>query len=182
MRRIATRLSGLILLEPDVHGDARGFFLEAYHAARYAGLGIDVEFVQDNHSRSRQATLRGLHFQTDAGQAKLVRAATGRIIDVVVDIRCSSLTFGEHESFELDDVAHHQLFVPVGFAHGFCVLSDSADVVYKVSSPFNPETESGIAWDDPDLGIDWQTTAPMISDRDRLNPRLNEVKDGLPDW
>jgi dTDP-4-dehydrorhamnose 3,5-epimerase len=182
MRQLETRLSGLVLLAPDVHGDARGFFVETYGADRYAEAGIDVAFVQDNHSRSRRGTLRGLHFQTQPGQAKLVRAATGRILDVVVDIRRRSPTFGQHEAFELDDVAHHQLFVPIGFAHGFRVLSDAADVTYKVSSPYDSATEAGIAWDDPALGIDWRAGAPIVSDRDRQNPILAAITDRLPDW
>lgn len=180
MRALPTTLPGLVLLEPDVHGDERGFFLETYHQDRYRALGIDAVFVQDNHSRSRRGTLRGLHFQTDPGQAKLVRCARGAIRDVVVDIRRSSPTFGRHEAFELDDRAHRQLFVPVGFAHGFIVLSDEADVTYKVSSPYDPSTEAGIAWDDPALGIDWGVADPIVSPRDRANPRLAEAV--LPAW
>lgn len=172
MRTLPTRLEGLVLLEPSVHGDERGFFLETYREDRYRLLGIDVAFVQDNHSRSRRGTLRGLHFQTDPGQAKLVRCARGAIRDAVVDIRRSSPTFGAHETFDLDDRSHRQLFVPVGFAHGFAVLSHEADVVYKVSSPYDPASEAGIAWNDPTLGIDWGTAAPLVSARDRANPRL----------
>lgn len=179
MRALPTTLPGLVLLEPDVHGDERGFFLETYHQDRYRALGIDAVFVQDNHSRSRRGTLRGLHFQTDPGQAKLVRCARGAIRDVVVDIRRSSPTFGRHEAFELDDRAHRQLFVPVGFAHGFIVLSDEADVTYKVSSPYDPSTEAGIAWDDPALGIDWGVADPIVSPRDRANPRLADLLPAL---
>jgi dTDP-4-dehydrorhamnose 3,5-epimerase len=182
LQRVKTRLPGLVLLAPAVHHDERGFFLETYEAGAYAALGVDVAFIQDNHSRSRRGTLRGLHFQTEPGQAKLMRAATGRILDVVVDIRRSSPTFGEHESFELDDEAHHQLFVPIGFAHGFYILSERADVVYKVSSTYDPATEAGIAWDDPALGIDWRTDAPIVSERDRSNPTLEEIADRLPAW
>lgn len=174
MRTLPTTLPGLVLLEPELHGDERGFFVETYHRDRYRGLGIEVDFVQDNHSRSRRGTLRGLHFQTDPGQAKLVRCARGAIRDVVVDIRRSSPAFGRHEVVELDDRAHRQLFVPVGFAHGFVVLSDEADVTYKVSSPYDPRTEAGIAWDDPALGIDWGVTEPTVSQRDRGNPMLAE--------
>lgn len=182
MRRIETHLDGLVLIEPDVHSDERGFFVETYQVARHADLGVEATFIQDNHSRSEHGTLRGLHFQTNPGQAKLVRVARGTIWDVVVDIRRSSRTFGEHEAFELDDITHRQLFVPIGFAHGFCVLSDIADVVYKVSSYFDPDTESGIAWDDPALGIDWRIQTPLVSDRDRLNPLLADVAKSLPDW
>ncbi len=182
MRALPTRLAGLVLVEPDVHGDERGFFLETFRADRYAEVGIDVGFVQDNHSRSRRGTLRGLHFQTDPGQAKLVRCARGSIRDVVLDIRRSSATFGEHEVVDLDDVAHRQLFVPVGFAHGFVVRSEVADVTYKVSSAFDPTTEAGIAWDDPALAIDWGVADPVVSDRDRSNPRLADAAPTLPAW
>ncbi len=180
MRALPTTLPGLVLLEPDVHGDARGFFVETYRQDRYRALGIDAVFVQDNHSRSRRGTLRGLHFQADPGQAKLIRCARGAIRDVVVDIRRSSPTFGRHETFELDDRAHRQLFVPIGFAHGFVVRSDEADVTYKVSSPYEASTEAGIAWDDPALGIDWGVADPIVSPRDRANPRLAEAV--LPAW
>jgi dTDP-4-dehydrorhamnose 3,5-epimerase len=174
MQRLETRLPGLVLLAPDVRGDERGFFLETFRADAYREMGIDVDFVQDNHSRSVRGTLRGLHFQTAPGQAKLVRCARGAIFDVVVDIRRDSPTFGEHEAFDLDDRSHHQLFVPVGFAHGFCVTSNEADVTYKVSSYYDAATEAGIAWDDPALGIAWPTEAPIISDRDRTTPTLAE--------
>ena len=182
MRALTTHLSGLILLEPVAHADARGFFLETFHEGRYRALGIDVPFVQDNHSRSQRHTLRGLHFQTEPGQAKLVRCARGAIRDVVVDIRRSSTTFGHHEVFDLDDVTHHQLYIPVGFAHGFVVQSDVADVVYKVSSLYSPTSEAGIAWDDPALDIPWGVEHPTVSTRDRTNPRLSELGSKLPDW
>ena len=182
MRLLPTRLAGLVLLEPVAHVDDRGFFLETFRVDRYAEVGVDVAFVQDNHSRSQQGTLRGLHFQTDPGQAKLIRCARGRIRDVVVDLRRSSSTFGEHEAFDIDDVTHRQLFVPVGFAHGFVVLSDVADVAYKVSSAYHPQTEAGLAWDDPALDIDWGTEEPLISDRDRANPTLADARDSLPPW
>jgi dTDP-4-dehydrorhamnose 3,5-epimerase len=164
-----------VLIEPDVHPDARGFFVETYARPRYAALGIEQEFVQDNQSRSARGTVRGLHFQSRPGQAKLVRVARGAIWDVVVDIRPDSPTFGTAEAFDLDDVAHRQLFVPVGFAHGFCVTSEIADVTYKVSSLFDPAEERGIAWDDPALAIAWPTDAPIVSERDRANPPLREV-------
>lgn len=176
------RLTGLVLVQPDVHADERGFFVETFQADRYASAGIDVSFVQDNHSRSGIGTLRGLHFQTDPGQAKLVRCARGRIRDVVVDLRRSSSTFGESETFELDDVTHSQLYVPVGFAHGFVVLSDVADVTYKVTSVYDPRTEAGLAWDDPELAIDWGVVAPLVSGRDRANPPLERIRDTLPNW
>lgn len=174
-RRVGTRLDGPVLLEPLVHGDERGFFVETYRRDAHARLGVSVEFVQDNHSRSARGTLRGLHFQRRPGQAKLVRAARGRIWDVVVDIRHDSSTFGEWEAFELDDVTHRQLFVPTGFAHGFCVLTEVADVVYKVSAPYDPAEERGIAWDDPRLAIPWPVASPTLSTRDRSNPTLDTV-------
>jgi dTDP-4-dehydrorhamnose 3,5-epimerase len=182
MRTLDTRLDGLILLRPDAFADERGFFLESYRRAWFTELGLDVAFVQDNHSRSARGTLRGLHFQASPGQAKLVRVARGAIRDVVVDLRRSSPTFGEHEHFALDDREHLQLFVPVGFAHGFCVVSDVADVTYKVSSYYDAAAERGIAWDDPALSIDWPMRDPIVSERDRRNPTLAEARDKLPDW
>ena len=179
-QRLETKLDGVVLLEPDVHGDERGFLLESFSAAAWAELGVDVEFVQDNHSRSRGGILRGLHFQTRPGQAKLVRCVRGRIWDVAVDLRRESPTYGTWEGHELDDERHRQLFVPVGFAHGFCVLSETADVHYKLSSYYDAATEAGIAWDDPELGIEWPVTDPELSERDRKAPRLAEVADELP--
>lgn len=180
--RLPTRLAGLVLLEPDVHADARGFFVETYSARAWAKLGADAEFVQDNHSRSRKGTLRGLHFQTSPGQPKLVRVARGRAYDVVVDIRRSSPTFGQWEGFVLDDVRQLQVFIPVGFAHGFCALTDVVDFVYKVGSYYDPETERGIAWNDPGLAIDWPISAPVVSGRDQLNPMLADLEPSLPHW
>ena len=179
-KRLSTKLDGVALLEPEVFGDERGFLLESFSAAGWAELGVDVAFVQDNHSRSREGILRGLHFQTEPGQAKLVRCARGRIWDVAVDLRRGSPTYGQWEGHELDDVAHRQLFVPVGFAHGFCVLSEVADVNYKVSSYYDPATEAGIAWDDPDVGVEWPVSDPQLSERDKNGPRLTDVGDELP--
>jgi dTDP-4-dehydrorhamnose 3,5-epimerase len=175
MRSTPGRLAGVVVIEPEVHADARGFFVETYSRARYEAAGIVADFVQDNHSRSARGTVRGLHYQARPGQAKLVRVARGAIWDVVLDIRPDSPTFGRTEAFDLDDVGHRQLFVPVGFAHGFCVTSDVADVAYKVSSPFDPGEERGIAWDDPALAIAWPTDAPIVSERDRANPRLRDA-------
>ncbi len=175
LRRRETRLAGLALLQPESFADERGFFLESYSSRDLEQLGITTEFVQDNHSRSVRDTVRGLHFQTGPGQAKLVRAARGRVWDVAVDIRADSPTFGEWEAFELDDVEHWQLYLPVGFAHGFCALSDVADVSYKVSAYYDPATERGIAWDDPGIGISWPTMEPKLSDRDRRNLPLTEA-------
>lgn len=178
--RIETRIEGLVLIEPEVHGDERGFLVETFRADAWRELGVDAEFVQDNHSRSRAGTLRGLHFQTKPGQAKLVRAARGRIWDVVVDLRRDSPTYGRWEGHELDDERHRQLYVPIGFAHGFCVLSEVADVNYRLSSRYDPATEAGIAWDDPDVGVEWPITEPQLSERDRNAPRLAEIADELP--
>jgi dTDP-4-dehydrorhamnose 3,5-epimerase len=181
MQRLPTRLPGLVLLAPHVHGDARGFFMETYRADAWAAEGVPTDFLQDNHSRSRRGTLRGLHFQTHPGQAKLVRCARGRVLDVVVDLRRGSPTFGEWEGFELDDEAGHQLFIPVGFGHGFCVLSETADFVYKCTAYYDAATEKGIRFDDPDVGVEWPGDVELVySDRDRDAPRLAEIADVLP--
>ena len=174
MRRVDTRLDGPVLIEPVVHGDARGFFQETYRKAVFADLGVHEEFVQDNHSRSRLGVLRGMHFQP--GQAKLVRCARGSILDVLVDIRPGSPSFGQWESFALDDETHRQLYVPDGFAHGFCVTSELADVVYKVSTYYDPDAESGFRFDDPEVGIEWPEGIELqVSDRDRTAPLLSEL-------
>ena len=175
-----TKLDGLVLVEPTVHGDERGFFVETFSKDAWADLGVDAEFVQHNHSRSSHGTLRGLHFQTSPGQAKLLRCARGAILDVAVDLRRDSSTYGQWEGHVLDDEKHHQLFVPIGFAHGFVVLSDVADVAYLVSSVYDPATEAGIAWDDPDVGVDWQVEAPLLSERDKKAPHLKEIAETLP--
>ena len=179
-RRLETKLDGVVLLEPEVHGDARGFMVETFSRDAWAELGVEVEFVQHNHSRSSQGTLRGLHFQTEPGQAKLVRCPRGRIFDVAVDLRRDSPTYGQWEGHELDDERHRQLFVPAGCAHGFAVLSDEADVAYLLSSLYDPATESGIAWDDPDVGVEWPVDEPLLSERDKAAPRLAEIADTLP--
>ncbi len=157
MKRLPTRLSGPVLLEPVVHADARGFFAETYRETALSEAGIGERWVQDNHSRSRRGALRGMHFQP--GQAKLVRCARGAIYDVLVDVRPGSETFGEWEAVELDDAALRMLYVPDGFAHGFCVTSDEADVVYKCSSYYDPATERGFAHDDPAVGIEWPASS-----------------------
>jgi len=176
MRVLETRLDGPILFEPVVHGDERGFFIESYRANAWAQHGIADTFVQDNHSRSRRGVLRGMHFSIGAGQAKLVRCARGRIFDVVVDLRRASPTFGEWEGFELDDELHRQLYIPVGFAHGFCVLSEIADVTYKCSTYYSADVERGFAYDDPEVGIAWpQDIALLVSRRDVEAPTLREI-------
>jgi dTDP-4-dehydrorhamnose 3,5-epimerase len=177
--RLQTRLDGLVLLEPDVHGDERGFLVETFSVPAWRELGVEAEFVQDNHSRSSAGILRGLHLQTRPGQAKLVRCLRGRIWDVAVDLRRASPSYGRWEGHELDDELHRQLFIPVGFAHGFCVLSEVADVHYKLSSLYDPATEASIAWDDAEIGIEWPVSDPRISERDRTAPRLAEIADQL---
>jgi len=175
MKKLPTTLEGPLLLEPVVHRDDRGFFQETFREDALAELGVTERWVQDNHSRSTQGVVRGLHFQLGAGQAKLVRCARGAILDVVVDIRPDSPTFGRWEGHVLDDERHLQLFVPVGFAHGFCVLSETADVSYKCSSYYDPALERAIAHDDPELGIEWPGLDLVVSDRDRAAPRLAEI-------
>jgi dTDP-4-dehydrorhamnose 3,5-epimerase len=179
VRRLPTSLDGPILLEPVIHGDERGFFTETYRRNVLGELGIDDEFVQDNHSRSRRGIVRGMHYQ--AGMAKLVRCARGGILDVLVDVRRSSPMFGQWEGFELNDSNHRQLYCPDGFAHGFCVLSDVADVIYKTSSYYDPELEGGFAHDDPDVAIEWPAGLELLaSERDRNAPRLKQIAAGLP--
>jgi dTDP-4-dehydrorhamnose 3,5-epimerase len=181
MRVLETGLQGLVLLEPDIHGDARGFFLESYRASVWTEHGVADEFVQDNHSRSRQGVLRGMHFSIGDGQAKLVRCARGTILDVVVDLRRESPTYGEWEGVELDDEQACQLYVPVGFAHGFCVLSDVADVAYKCSTYYDAAVERGFRYDDPDVAIAWpQDIELLVSERDTTAPLLREIAGDLP--
>jgi dTDP-4-dehydrorhamnose 3,5-epimerase len=176
---VPTKLSGLILLAPDVHGDERGFFVETFRETVLSEMGVAHGFVQDNQSRSRQGIVRGMHYQP--GQAKLVRCARGAILDVVVDIRRGSPQFGEWEAIRLDDVEHRQLYVPDGFAHGFCVVSEIADVTYKVSTYYDPGAESGFAYDDPAVGIDWPDPDELlVSARDREAPTLAEIEGSIP--
>lgn len=170
MKRLPTELEGVVLIEPQVHPDSRGFFVETFRRTWVDELGLGVEFVQENHSRSVGPVLRGIHMQ--AGQAKLVRCARGRIWDVAVDLRDGSPTYGKWEAHELDDESHRQLFIPDGFGHGFCVLSDEADLVYLLSDYYDPGRERGIAWDDPALAIEWPLSDPILSERDRSAPRL----------
>jgi dTDP-4-dehydrorhamnose 3,5-epimerase len=176
---LETKLDGVILLEPVVHGDDRGFLVETYSAEPWREAGVDCDFVQDNHSRSSEGILRGLHFQRSPGQAKLVRCMRGRIWDVAVDLRRGSPTFGQWEGHELDDERHRQLFVPKGFAHGFCVLSEIADVHYKLSAPYDPATEAGIAWNDPTVAVEWPISDPQVSERDATAPKLADIEDEL---
>jgi dTDP-4-dehydrorhamnose 3,5-epimerase len=176
MRALPTALPGVIVVEPVVHGDERGFFVETYRESVLIDLGVTDRFVQDNHSRSSRGVIRGLHAQGGAHpQAKLVRCARGAIRDVVVDIRLGSPTFGQWEAWELDDRRSLQLYCPVGFAHGFQVLSDVADVVYHCSEYYAPEDERSIAYDDPTLGIGWADLPATVSDRDHKAPSLEQV-------
>ena len=181
MRRVETRLDGPILLEPDVIGDERGFFVETYRRSVFAELGIGEEMIQDNHSRSRRGIVRGMHFQIGRGAAKLVRCARGEILEVLVDIRRGSPTYGQWEAFALSEQNMRILYCPIGFAHGFCTLSDQADVIYKQSNYYSGETERGIKYDDPDVAISWPEGLELIpSERDATAPLLRDVADELP--
>ena len=175
-----TKLKGVVLVEPDVFNDPRGYFLETYHAGRYAKGGIPGPFVQDNFSHSVSGTLRGLHYQLQRPQGKLVMVLQGRIFDVAVDIRKGSPTFGRWVGVELSGENKRQLYIPPGFAHGFCVLSETADVLYKCTDVYAREDERGIIWNDPALAIAWPVTAPLLSDKDRAYKRLSEMDGELP--
>lgn len=179
MQTLPTKLAGPVFLAPTVHGDERGFFLEAFRRSWLDELGIDHDFVQDNHSRSRRGIVRGMHYQP--GQAKLIRCVRGTIFDVVVDIRPGSPQFGRWEGFVLDDAEQRMVYCPDGFAHGFCVLSEVADVLYKTSSYYDPEREGGFAYDDPEVAIEWPEGNELIaSERDRTAPSLAERRPSLP--
>jgi len=178
-----SKLSGVLLIEPDVYNDERGFFLETWHQGRYRDSHFpDVAFVQDNHSRSTRGVLRGLHFQKDFAQGKLVQVCRGRVFDVAVDIRIGSPEFGHWVGHELSDDNHHQLWIPPGFAHGFCTLSDSADLMYKCTEIYRADDDFGIAWDDPGIAVRWPVSDPVLSDKDKKLPTLSEVEKtgGLP--
>ncbi len=163
------------LLRPAVFGDARGFFLETYQQAEFEALGIRDRFVQDNHSRSGRGTIRGLHYQLRHPQSKLCRVVAGEVLDVAVDIRPGSPTFGRHVSAVLSAENKLEIYVPAGFAHGFSVLSEAAEFLYKCGDLYHPEDERGIRFDDPELGIDWRVATPLLSAKDRAHPRLREV-------
>ncbi len=179
MKRVPSRLEGPILVEPVVHRDERGFFQETYRRRVFAELGIDDEWVQDNHSRSVRGVVRGIHYQP--GMAKLVRCARGAIVDVLVDLRRGSPAFGEWEAFTLDDESGWELYCPDGFGHGFCVVSDIADVVYKCSAYYDPEAEGGVAYDDPDIGIEWPANIDLEpSARDAGAQSLRDAEPTLP--
>src|SRR5438105_9741205 len=179
IRALPTRLPDLVAIEPTSHGDERGFFCEAYREQWHRELGIPAQerFIQDNHSRSARGVLRGMHFHVGDGLAKLVRCARGRILDVAVDLRRDSPTYAQWEGVELDDDSMRELYLPVGFAHGFCVLSDVADVLYRQTAYYDPAVERGIAWNDPDVGIEWPLPAAelIVSERDSRAPKLMDI-------
>jgi dTDP-4-dehydrorhamnose 3,5-epimerase len=176
----ATRLPGVVIVEPAVHGDGRGFFLETYHQQKYAEAGLRESFVQDNHSHSRARTLRGLHAQLTHPQGKLVRAVKGEMFDVAVDIRVGSPSFGQWVGVALSGENFRQLYIPRGFAHGFCVLSQEVDVEYKCTDFYAPGDEVTIAWNDPEIGIEWPVADPVLSDKDRSAASLAELRARLP--
>jgi dTDP-4-dehydrorhamnose 3,5-epimerase len=184
MQPLPSRLQGPVFLQPRVFPDERGFFAETYRCQWHPQMGIPAaeDFIQDNHSRSAKGVVRGMHFHIGAGVAKLVRCARGRIIDIVVDLRQGSPTYAQWEAFELDDEQMRQLYVPIGFAHGFCVLSDVADVLYKQTAYYDPSVERGIAWNDPDVAIEWPLPREqlIVSERDQNAPRLAEIAAELP--
>jgi dTDP-4-dehydrorhamnose 3,5-epimerase len=183
LKRIDTSLPEVCVIEPHVLMDSRGFFLETYHRSKYAALGITDDFVQDNHSRSSRGVLRGLHYQLRCPQAKLCRVIEGEVLDVAVDIRTGSPTFGKWASIVLSAAKHNQIYVPKGFAHGFLVLSESAQFLYKCSDFYESADERGIAWNDPELNIDWGISSPLLSNKDLRNSRLSEVpKQFLPEY
>lgn len=180
MRITETELPGVILIEPEVFRDSRGFFLETFHAAKYEAAGIRGPFVQDNQSSSIRSTIRGLHLQVGRPQAKLIRVIEGEIYDVAVDVRQGSPTFGRWVGHTLSAETFTQCYIPAGFAHGFSVTSETAQVEYKCTDLYDRESELGIAWDDPELAIRWPPGQPLLSDRDRGNPRLAAVRSRLP--
>ena len=175
MKRIETSLPGVCLIEPSVFEDERGFFLESYHEIKFAEIGIKDRFVQDNHAKSIKGTLRGLHYQIEHPQAKLCRVIRGEVLDVVVDIRPQSPHFAKWEKVILSDSNRRMIYVPAGFAHGYLVLSQTAEFLYKCSDFYRPEYERGLAWNDPVVGINWGIDAPILSDKDRRNPLLSDV-------
>lgn len=176
MKVIETALPGVLIIEPKAFGDHRGFFLETFQVERYREAGITLPFVQDNHSRSQRGVLRGLHFQKTRPQGKLVSVSRGAVYDVAVDIDPASPTYGQFVGVELNDDNHRQMWVPPGYAHGFCVLSEMADFQYKCTDFYVPADEGGLAWNDPDVGIPWPIEAPQLSAKDANNPRLRDLK------
>ena len=182
MQVVPTKLPGVVIIEPDVHRDDRGFLVEAFHADRYRRHGIAGPFVQDNQSRSAGGTLRGLHMQGRRPQGKLIRVVEGVIFDVAVDVRRGSPTFGRWVGVTLSAENFRQCYVPAGFAHGFCVVGETAQVIYKCTDVYDASSEIGIAWNDPSLAIDWPIREPLLSQRDAANPILADVMDRLPEY
>jgi dTDP-4-dehydrorhamnose 3,5-epimerase len=183
MKIIEIELPGVKIIEPDIYPDGRGYFMEIYQLNRYRELGIDVSFVQDNLSFSTRGTLRGLHFQHPHSQAKLVQVIQGEVLDVIVDVRRGSPTFGHWSGVGLSEENHRQLFVPGGFAHGYCVLSDKAVFTYKCSDFYAPECEKGVLWSDPEIGVDWPKKTPMLSEKDAQYPLLKNIPNqDLPEY
>ncbi|MHC4950693.1 MAG: dTDP-4-dehydrorhamnose 3,5-epimerase [Planctomycetota bacterium] len=181
MNVIQTEIEGVLVFEPAVLGDKRGFFMETWSRERYAEAGLDATFVQDNVSSSSKGVIRGLHYQYPQPQGKLVQVWRGEVLDVAVDIRAGSPTFGGVVTCVLSEDNRRQFYVPEGFAHGFCVLSEMSLFSYKCTDYYNPDTEGGVLWNDPDLGIDWPVDEPALSDKDRICPRLKDIpKDRLP--
>jgi dTDP-4-dehydrorhamnose 3,5-epimerase len=180
MKFTPTEIPDVIVVEPDVFGDSRGFFLESYHERKYREGGIPGPFVQDNHSRSGKGVVRGLHAQRNKPQGKLVRVLRGAVLDVAVDVRRGSPTFGRWVGVELTEENHKQLWVPPGFAHGFSTLTEVVDFAYKCTDFYDPEDEFGVIWNDPDLGIDWRVADPNLSQKDSGFPRLKEIENSLP--
>ena len=177
---IKSKIDGLVIIKPSVFGEDRGFFMETYSKKVFAENGIDVEFLQDNHSQSTKGVLRGLHFQKPPhAQDKLIRCSRGEVLDVAVDIRSNSPTFGQYESVLLSEANHTMFFIPQGFAHGFLVLSDTVDFQYKCSNFYNKESEGGIIYNDPEINIDWPTTPYILSDKDKLWPTFSQAKEKL---
>jgi len=183
MKIISTNLPGVIVFEPKKFGDKRGFFLETFRADVLSDAGINEQFVQDNHSRSSKGVLRGLHYQMTQTQGKLVRVATGSVFDVAVDVRYGSPTFGQWYGTQLDEENMRMMYVPPGYAHGFVGLSETTDFIYKCTNYYHPESEQGIAWDDPDIGIEWPIAEVALSEKDKNNVRLkDQTSDKLPDF
>ena len=176
MKVIPTKIKEVLIIEPAVHEDERGFFLESYNQKTFKIKGIDAQFVQDNHSKSVKNTIRGLHYQINPGQGKLVRVISGEVFDVAVDIRFGSPTFGQWVGYYLSAENKKQIYIPVGFAHGFCVLTDYAEFEYKCTDFYSAEDERGIMWNDPDIGIQWPIKKPILSSKDRKNPILKEIE------
>lgn len=176
MNVIETKLRGVLIFEPKVFGDHRGFFKETFHAEHYAEAGVNMPFVQDNHSRSQKGVLRGLHLQKTRPQGKLVSCPRGVVYDVAVDVNPESATFGQYVGVELTEDNHRQLWIPPGYAHGFCVLSDVADFQYKCTERYFPEDEGGLIWNDAEVGIDWPVKDPALSNKDQILPTLAQIR------